>query len=223
MIYKSILYTLGIALIIIIYGCKEPVVRIDPKMIEIDGNMYRSVSIGKQIWSTGNLNVSHYRNGDIIPEVKNKDEWYLLKTGAWCYYDNDSMNAFYGKLYNWYAVNDSRGLAPEGWHIPSDSEWLSLKDFLDDDSEDGGKLKDTILWGSPNINATNETGFSSLPSGYRTGSGYFYDFGKYACYWSSTIKFYNYIWSVYLFYEDSYLSRDDFEMNQGMSVRCIKD
>src|SRR5262249_47959916 len=134
------------------------------------------------------------RNGDKIPQVKGKAAWESLTTGAWCWYNNDSATgAVYGKLYNWYAVNDPRGLAPAGWHVPSDAEWDTLATHLG--SNAGGKLKDTGtieagtgLWHAPNTGATNKTGFTGLPGGYRPnyGTGTFYYIGSYGYWWSST-------------------------------------
>ena len=162
------------------------------QVTDYDGNTYKTVKIGKQIWMAENLNVSHYRNGDIIPEVKNPDEWSKLTTGAWCYYENDSENGkTYGKLYNWFAVNDPRGLAPEGWHIPTDAEWTHLTEYLGgkeiektyqgiyywEIADVGGKLKATTLWKSPNEGATNSSGFTAFPGGYR------YDDGDFLHHW----------------------------------------
>src|SRR5262245_42075520 len=132
---KTITKTLLAALMLLAISCKK-----ESNTIQSSGNTGESttqtlssdaselgagaVKIGKQVWKIKNLNVSHYRNGDPIPQVKNNAKWAALTTGAWCWYNNDSANgAVYGKLYNWYAVNDPRGLAPEGWHIPSDGEW----------------------------------------------------------------------------------------------------
>jgi len=151
-----------------------------------------SIKIGTQKWMTRNLDVSRYRNGDLIPHVTNPAKWDTLTTGAWCYYNNDSANgAIYGKLYNWYAVNDPRGLAPTGWHIPSDAEWDTLSIHLGNNA--GGKLKDTGtieagtgLWYAPNKGATNRTGFTGLPGASRYGTGGFYSIGYYAYCWSST-------------------------------------
>ena len=113
-----------------------------------------------------NLNVEYYRNGDIIPQVQDEHEWASLKTGAWCYYENDPANGKkYGKLYNWYAVNDTRGLVPEGWHIPSYSEWRELIEYLGEDSA-GTKMKSTSGW-FENGNGTNSSGFGALGAGYR--------------------------------------------------------
>jgi uncharacterized protein (TIGR02145 family) len=132
--------------------------------------IYASIKIGSQVVMKKNLNVSHYRNGDRIPQVKGPDKWAALTTGAWCWYNNDSANgAVYGKLYNWYAVNDPRGLAPEGWHIPSDAEWTTLTTFLGGEGVAGGKMKERGIthWIYPNTDATNSSGFTGLPGGVR--------------------------------------------------------
>jgi uncharacterized protein (TIGR02145 family) len=133
-------------------------------------NEFETVKIGKQEWTIKNLNVSKYRNGDIIPEVKDPIEWASLTIGAWCYYNNDPKNgSIYGKLYNGFAVNDPRGLAPEGYHIPTEAEWEELIDFLGGGIIAAGKLKSTKnLWSSPNRNATNQSRFTALPGGHRT-------------------------------------------------------
>jgi uncharacterized protein (TIGR02145 family) len=110
-----LLFLLG--LMLLVNGC--PCTDCDPPV-----NNYATVTIGTQVWMTKNLDVDRYRNGDIIPEVKDSIAWANLKTGAWCYYNNDpELGKIYGKLYNWYAVNDPRGLAPAGYHIPTDAEW----------------------------------------------------------------------------------------------------
>ena len=153
---------------------------------------YSSIKIGTQSWMTKNLEVSRYRNGDRIPQVKGPAEWAALTTGAWCWNNNDSATgAIYGKLYNWYAVNDPRGLAPTGWHVPSDAEWDTLSTYLGKNA--GGKLKDTGtieagtgLWYAPNTGATNKTGFTGLPGGLRNSNGTFFSIGNLAYWWSSS-------------------------------------
>ncbi len=146
----------------------------------VEPNKTNEVTIGTQVWMTKNLNVDTFRNGDPIPEAKTDEEWKKArdnKEPAWCYYDNDPANgAKYGKLYNWYAVNDTRGLAPEGWKVPSDEDWSRLTDFLGGDSIAGIKMKSTDFWVSINgesDNGTNESGFSALPGGYRPTNGTF--------------------------------------------------
>lgn len=135
---------------------------------DLDGNTYLTTVICNTYWTTKNLNVSRYRNGDIIPQVSNPSEFGQLTTGAWCYYNNDPSNGqIYGKLYNWYAATDPRGLAPKGYHIPNDSEWKTLSDCLGGVNVAGGKLKSIgiSLWQSPNLNATNSSGFNGIPGG----------------------------------------------------------
>ncbi len=145
------------------------------------------VRIGTQIWMTRNLNVSRYRNGDPIPQVQDPSAWAALTTGAWCYYENNTVNGTtYGKLYNWYAVNDPRGLAPTGYHVPSDGEWTTLTTFLGGESVAGGKMKATTLWNSPNTGATNSSGFTGLPGGIRNRFGSIFDIGFNGNWWSSS-------------------------------------
>lgn len=156
-------------------------------------NDLKTVKIGNQVWMAENLNVDLFRNGDPISEVKSNEEWERArKRGkpAWCYYNNNPKSGKkYGKLYNWYAVSDLRGLAPEGWHIPNREEWVSLFDYLGGKEVAGGKLKEagTTNWHSPNKGATNESGFSALPGGYRLGdNGIFGLIGDSSQFWSAT-------------------------------------
>jgi uncharacterized protein (TIGR02145 family) len=154
---------------------------------DIDGNTYNGIQIENQFWLTENLNVSKYRNGDDIPEVKDKKEWKKLKSGAWCYYENNAENGtIYGKLYNWYAVTDPRGLAPEGYHIPSSDEWNTMLANLGGDFGAGGKMKEkgTTHWNSPNEKATNQSGFTALPAGSRWEEE-FAELGDTAEFWST--------------------------------------
>jgi uncharacterized protein (TIGR02145 family) len=188
-----------------------------------DGNTYKTVTINKQIWMAENLNVEHYRNGDPIPQVQDKEEWDNLTTGAWCYYDNNSGNGTtYGKLYNWYAVSDSRGFAPDGWHVPTNDEWTKLTDFLGGVEVAGEKMKTTSGWDEGG-NGTNKSGFTAIPGGYRNHEGYFINIGRNALFWTSTefnstnIWFRNVIGSIPDVYTPNYAK--DF----GLSVRCIKD
>lgn len=198
-------------------------IKSEAQVTDKDGNVYKTVTIGTQEWTSENLNVEHYRNGDLIPQVQNKNEWLNLTTGAWCYYNNDSANGkTYGKLYNWFAVNDSRGLAPEGWHIPGDTEWTILTDFLG--GAVGGKLKATTLWQSPNTEATNESGFTGLPGGGRGSNGRFDFIGKFCFFWSASEDVNGTKWNRNLRYNRSDVGRDggNYEKD-GLSVRCVRD
>ncbi|WP_298220536.1 fibrobacter succinogenes major paralogous domain-containing protein [Flavobacterium sp.] len=184
------------------------------------------VRIGNQIWMTRNLNVSRYRNGDPIPQVTSIIQWKNLTTGAWCYYNNDPANgAKYGRLYNWYAVNDPRGLAPIGWHVASDSEWTTLTAFLGGEAVAGEKMKTTEGWSVPNL-ATNSSGLSSLPAGGRNFEGIFYNLGNYCDYWSTTNETdasSEWAWIRFLIFNNTQAYRSASPKKGGLSVRCIKD
>jgi uncharacterized protein (TIGR02145 family) len=184
------------------------------------------VKIGSQVWTTENLNVSTFRNGDPIPEAKTDDEWELAeknKQPAWCYYENDPKNAEkYGKLYNWYAVNDPRGLAPKGWHVPSVTEWTQLTNYLGGIDAAGEKMKSIIGW-NVNGNGTNSSGFSGLPGGGRRGIGYFYNIGNYGIWWSSTENDADVAWGRYLSYYDGNVVRNLNSKGEGLSVRFLMD
>ncbi|MCX6154480.1 MAG: fibrobacter succinogenes major paralogous domain-containing protein [Candidatus Kapabacteria bacterium] len=193
-------------------------------------NTIDTVKIGNQIWMKKNLDVDHYRNGDPIPEAKDSALWANLTTGAWCYYNNDPANGkIYGKLYNWYAVNDPRGLAPSGWHVPSDSEWKILENYLGGDSIVGDKLKEkgTSHWISPNTGATNESGFTGLPGGGRNYDGTFEFLGQgslmLAGIWWSSSLFGKQAIDRYIGYHDSRFIIRTNDIHCGLSIRCIKD
>jgi uncharacterized protein (TIGR02145 family) len=191
-------------------------------LTDICGNNYPSVIIGQQEWMKKNLDVCKYRNGDIIPQVQDPSQWANLTTGAWCYYQNSTANGtVYGKLYNWYAVNDPRGLAPQGWHVPSETEWSNLVTILGGTSVAGGKMKDTgtTYWLSPNTGATNISGFTGLPGGYFFGPTTIPDYPvNYGYWWSSTpSKF------ITLGYDQESIFIGVLNFTLGFSVRCLKD
>lgn len=206
---------------------------------DIDGNEYRTVQIGDQIWMAENLKVTHYRNGDPIPNVTDNTEWGFLSTGAWCVYDNDEENVeTYGLFYNWHAVNDSRNIAPDGWHVPTDEEWKELEMHLGMSQNDadlygsrgspvGGKLKQTgtTSWNAPNTDATNESGFTVLGAGDRHYNyGTFDGMGEFAYFWCADEHSATYNgWSRGLFYDNSDVNRGGSHKSWGLSVRCVKD
>lgn len=184
------------------------------------------VQIGTQKWMTKNLNTSRYRNGDLIPQVTDPTQWGNLTTGAWCYYDNDQSNGqIYGKLYNWYAVNDPRGLAPSGWHVPTDAEWTTLTTSLGGDNVAGGKMKEsgTTHWNGPNTNATNTSGFTGLPGGFRNHGGTFYSIGHSGSCWNSTESVTPDAWCRFLYYNSGTVGRAANVKDIGFSVRCLRD
>lgn len=183
-----------------------------------------SVKVGDQAWMVKNLDADHYRNGDPIPEVKDPYAWPTLTTGAWCYYNNDSANGkIYGKLYNWYAVNDPRGLAPAGWHIPSDSEWTALEKGLGNRLEAGAKLREAgaVHWKAPNTGANNSSGWTGLPGGYRNQIAYFGYVKEIGYWWTSSERN-----TLALAHAMDYNGIAGGTMNDkhfGYSVRCLKD
>jgi len=185
---------------------------------------YPTVTIGTQIWMQKNLNVCKYRNGDDIPQVQDPTAWEALTTGAWCYYNNDTANGpVYGKLYNWYAVNDPRGLAPTGNHIPSDAEWTILTTFLGGEFA-GDKMKATTGW-TPysGITNTNSSGFTGLPGGYRSNNGAFDSVGNFGTWWSSSEVVTTDAWARDLRYDFGGANRNGFSKAIGFSVRCLRD
>lgn len=191
------------------------------------GAYYPAVGICCATWMTRNLDVSYYRNGDPIPQVKDAAAWGALTTGAWCYNNNDAAaGAVYGKLYNWYAINDSRGLAPYGWHMPTDFEWTTLYNCLGGDAAlAGGAMKEIGLahWASPNSAATNLNGFTALGAGLRYSGGSFqllYD----AVFWASTENTNgSSAWNRNLSWASGLLTKTASLKTYGYSVRCVKD
>lgn len=208
---------------------------------DADGNTYNTVRIGSQCWTKENLKTGKYADGSSIPNVTGNSAWANLTTGAWCYYDNSSSTT-HGKLYNWYAVADPRGLCPTGWHVPTDAEWKTLELYLGmsqmevdlDDIYDlnnrgasanvGGKLKATMGWVS-NEGATNESGFEGLPGGFRLFNigETFYGIGRSGVWWSSSTATSTDAWYRELYYEGRNVSRAYEDNKSGLSVRCVRD
>ena len=163
------------------YEVKSPVT-------DIDGNSYKTIRIADQIWMAENLKVTHYRNGDAIPTVQSDTYWNRSETGAYTFYDNNESNVdTYGCLYNWFAVNDPKNIAPVGWHVPTDDEWQELVDYLGGSSVAAGKIREAGT-AYQDRDATNESGFTALPGGYRDDNGDYRYMGSSSGYyfWSST-------------------------------------
>ena len=199
----------------------------EPTVTDIDGNVYGTVKIGTQVWMTSNLRTTRYRNGDAIPNVTANAAWAALTTGAYCTYNNttkaDSITLF-GRLYNFYAVADSRNIAPVGWHVPTDAEWTTLTNYLG--ALAGGRLKEsgTTHWYSPNTDALNDSKFSALPGGYRNyGNGTFYGVGGSGYWWSSAEYGTSTAWFRYMGYDSSDVGRYGNSKTGGFSVRCLRD
>ena len=196
------------------------------EVTDIDGNTYRTVKIGNQWWMAENLKVTRYCNGDSIPHVTDNKAWQNSRsTGAYCNYDNDENNvATYGRLFNWFAVNDSRNIAPAGWHVPTKAEYDTLIDYIGGVDIAGGKMKESGLahWKNPNTFANNESGFSGLPGGYRGDDG-FYGMGFYATFWSSSKRSFGDAWCRWLDYNSAAAHRYGNSKLSGFSVRCVQD
>lgn len=188
--------------------------------------MEKYVKIGDQVWMSSNCDVDKFRNGAPIPHAKTKEEWVSAgenKQPAWCYYENDPENGQkYGKLYNWFAVNDPRGLAPEGWHVPSDKEWTELTDHFGEAQGIGRILKSSTGWMLPG-NGTNESEFSALPGGFRYDDGTFAIIGISGGWWCSFDATDDSAWARIMGYKSDDVVKDYCKKNEGMSVRCIKD
>ncbi len=203
-----------------------PALNISAPVTDADGNAYKTVTIGTQVWMAENLRVTHYRNGDLIPSVSDGAAWVKLTTGALCNTDNDANNTVtYGKLYNWFAVTDSRNIAPVGWHVPSDAEWTTLMTYLGGESGAGSKLKEagTTHWQITNTGATNETGFMALPAGFRDREGNWGGIGWSGSFWSATERDSGSAWRRQLDKTSIAVDKNSDMKHAGSSVRCIKD
>ncbi len=199
---------------------REPV-----EMMDSDGNVYQTVKIGDQWWMAENLKVTRYRNGDPIPNVKNSADWESLVTGAYSTYNNlDPYAQTYGYLYNWHVLNDVRNIAPEGWRVPSDQDWQDLVDHLGGEEVAGGKMKEegTAHWTSPNTGATNESGFTALPGGFRA-LGPFYFIGDLANFWTATEDNADEAWYWAMEYTSANIGRSTGDKSGGLSLRLIRD
>ena len=211
-------------------------------VLDGEGNEYETVRIDGQCWMAENLKTTHYNNGDEIQYVQSESSepnvWENLSTGAYGYYNDDlSHLETYGNLYNWYAVDDARGICPEGWHVPTDEEYQQLEIYLGMEpaeasasgwhgTDEGGKMKETGTehWNSPNTGATNESGFTGLPAGYRSSvNGFYYNMGNYGYFWSSSVHGSSNAWYRVLFYGNSSVGRSSYNKHYGFSVRCAGD
>jgi uncharacterized protein (TIGR02145 family) len=201
-----------------------------------DGRTYDLVEIGGQCWFADNLATDQYRNGDLIPTGLDSANWLNTITGAYAIYNNDLANdAGYGKLYNWYTTVDSRGLCPSGWHVPTDCEWMYLEGSLGmmvqqqvvtgyRGTNESGALRSTTGWNSPNTGATNSSGFTALPGGYRYYYAMYDGIGYGGSWWSSTAYYSTVACGRSLYYTSSYVDRIiGYNKRAGFSVRCVRD
>ncbi|MFN5323430.1 MAG: FISUMP domain-containing protein [Bacteroidota bacterium] len=210
-------------------------------IIDVDGNAYSTIQIGSQVWMQENLRTSRYNNGDLIETGLTYAQWQNTTSGAWSYYrDSTPCNLPYGKLYNWHAISDSRGVCPTNWHVPTNADWNELVNFLDPISDTtvvgsqslvvGGKLKSTGnlldgtgLWKSPNVGATNTSQFYALPGSSRDSAGNFALLGNVGHWWSISSSNSISAYSRWISYYYANLYRYNTNKNSGLSVRCIKD
>lgn len=196
-------------------------------VMDVEGNVYKTVKIGTQWWMAENLRTTRYNDCSAIPLVEDSDEWGILTSPAYCFYNNDAAKykSVYGALYNWYAVNTGK-LAPDGWHVPTDSEWTILTDFLGGKSQAGLKMREagTTHWTAPNRDADNSSGFSALPGSSRISNGVFNPLGRYGYWWTSSGDNTYSSWGRSLdFSFPGVYSYNFVDQANGFSVRCVKD
>lgn len=196
---------------------------------DCNGNVYKTVSYGLQVWTAVNLNTSYFRNGDLIPEAKTPEEWIAAAEAgqpAWCYYENNPENGrIYGRLYNWFAINDKRGITPEGWHVAVNVDWSTLIKNLKGVDIAGTRLKSKEGWKTRK--GTNDIGFGAIPGGYRDTEGKFKDMGRAGQWWSNSVpvdvKPSDKIFSLMLSDNSIEAKFLQSEKGAGFSVRCEKD
>lgn len=207
---------------IIIAGCGK---QAGKTVTDIDGNIYNTITIGEHVWMTGNLKVTRFRNGDPIPEVQDGDKWAKLESAARCSYDNFGENGkIYGYLYNWYAVNDPRGIAPKGWHVATDEEWNDLVNACGGEAEAAKALKTTDRWEGNAGDPEKINGFDALPSGARRDNdGKFVLLNQFARYWTATPASNGKAWGRAMEFYDNAVRRGEVGPKNGFAVRCVKD
>lgn len=191
-----------------------------------EGNVYKTAVIGNRVWMIENLRVTKFRNGEPIPTVSSDISKEIDPKYQWIYEDNESKNLrLYGRLYTWYVIQDARGICPDGFRIPTETDWSSLASYLEGDVVAGGKLKETTTkhWGKPNHNATNETGFTALPGGYRESDGKYYVNGYRGYWWTGGNSYIFMAWNTSLMYTNYITEKLERIKKNGMSVRCLKN
>lgn len=233
-IFKSS-FVLGIILSLLNSSCERSFAESNSNMyLETDHrvNPYdtssakaKEIKIGEQVWMLENLNVTHFQNGEKIPQAQTNSEWQKAsndKQPAWCWYAEDAKNGKkYGKLYNWYAVNHPAGLAPETWRIASDDDWTALTNFLGGHIGAAVALKSKMGWFKDG-NGSNSTGFTALPSGYRMSTGGFLELERITSWWTSTEENPDRAWERSVGYGNKDVYRSYGYKGAGYAVRCVK-
>jgi uncharacterized protein (TIGR02145 family) len=214
-----------IGVFFIVYGFPGLKAQNGKIVTDVEGNVYKTVTIGKQVWMAENLKTIRYSDGKNIPLVTDEKAWDSLTTPSYCWYNNDEVTYknTCGALYNWYTVNTGK-LCPTGWHVPTDAEWTTFTNYLGGATVASGKLKETGFthWGSPNAGATNETNFTALPCGV-CGGGKFNSIRTGGFWWSATESNNDKAWSRYLINSFSDVPRFDNNKKAGYSVRCVRN
>lgn len=216
--------------LIFLFACEKDDEKINftyGSMTDVEGNVYNTIDIGNQTWMAENLRTTKYNDGTNIPLVLDDSEWKYMKSPAYCWFENDkdSYSIDFGALYNWYTINTKK-LCPTGWRVPSEEDWNKLILYAGGEDIAGGKLKATTHWRSPNIGATNETGFTALPMGIRYSGGYFHQIeylGGGATWWSATELSQTHAKLFHLNYSGSHLFNNRDSKAGGYAIRCIKD
>lgn len=231
---KNLTGLMLLAIIIGVISCKKnednnpstPTPTYPSTVTDIDGNVYHTVKIGNQVWLKENLKVTKYRNGDPIEYVADDAIWATKTSGTYCNYENENSNGnTYGRLYNWYAINDDRKIAPAGWHVPTEEEWKIMIDYLGGETQAGGKLKENTYnyWATPNYMATNTSGFTALPGGGRNQDGIFNSKGLNGIFWTSSEYDNTFAWLRIISYDKADINKNEYYKKWGASLRLIKD
>jgi uncharacterized protein (TIGR02145 family) len=214
------------SILILSISCQKETEKPPGPVTDSEGNSYKTIKAGTQVWMAETLRSTKFNDGIEIPAIQTSVQWKNTITPGYCWYDNDSItnSATYGALYNGYAVNSGK-LCPTGWHIPAIDDWQHLKEFLTDSLSEGGKLKETgtLHWMTPNKGATNSSGFSALPSGFRFTDGTFTAIQRYTGFWLSSEIGTDNQWFLGLYYGDASATVSSVSKKYGLSVRCVKD
>ena len=229
----NILFVVVLVLSVLYAGCDRcGLGSIEGTVTDIEGNVYKTITIGNQEWMAENLKTTTYRDGTDIDFPDTDDiAWENNTDGAYSWHSNDIANKdTYGALYNWYAATSSSGLCPEDWHVPSDEEGQTLVDYLGGDDIAGGSLKATQTdpephprWNAPNNGATDCSGFSAFPGGLRRSNGTFREIGLYGAWWSTTDDVEEDAWHRSIYHLETRVYHFGYGEGSGMSVRCVRD